>query len=63
MWLENFQLYANYLFVVLFTVEMLVKMYALGIQVSVKWGTTRSYGWSRKYKLKYIIKSFGIFII
>ncbi|XP_045780149.1 muscle calcium channel subunit alpha-1-like isoform X5 [Maniola jurtina] len=31
-WLEVFQNYANYLFVVLFTMEMLVKMYALGFQ-------------------------------
>ncbi|XP_053618976.1 voltage-dependent calcium channel type D subunit alpha-1-like isoform X2 [Plodia interpunctella] len=31
-WLDDFQTYANYLFVVLFTMEMLVKMYALGIQ-------------------------------
>ncbi|XP_050671809.1 muscle calcium channel subunit alpha-1-like isoform X1 [Leptidea sinapis] len=31
-WLDHFQNYANYLFVVLFTMEMLVKMYALGIQ-------------------------------
>ncbi|XP_049881606.1 muscle calcium channel subunit alpha-1-like isoform X1 [Pectinophora gossypiella] len=31
-WLDQFQNYANYLFVVLFTMEMLVKMYALGFQ-------------------------------
>ncbi|XP_068624737.1 muscle calcium channel subunit alpha-1-like [Battus philenor] len=31
-WLDYFQNYANYLFVVLFTMEMLVKMYALGFQ-------------------------------
>ncbi|RVE48345.1 hypothetical protein evm_007005 [Chilo suppressalis] len=31
-WLDHFQNYANYLFVVLFTMEMLVKMYALGFQ-------------------------------
>ncbi|XP_047540569.1 muscle calcium channel subunit alpha-1-like isoform X1 [Vanessa atalanta] len=31
-WLDYFQNYANYLFVVLFTLEMLVKMYALGFQ-------------------------------
>ncbi|XP_072945832.1 muscle calcium channel subunit alpha-1-like [Epargyreus clarus] len=31
-WLDDFQNYANYLFVVLFTMEMLVKMYALGFQ-------------------------------
>ncbi|CAK1595367.1 unnamed protein product [Parnassius mnemosyne] len=31
-YLDDFQNYANYLFVVLFTIEMLVKMYALGIQ-------------------------------
>lgn len=31
-WLDDFQNYANYLFVVLFTIEMLVKMYALGFQ-------------------------------
>ncbi|GBO99757.1 Voltage-dependent calcium channel type D subunit alpha-1, partial [Eumeta japonica] len=31
-WLEDFQDYANYLFVTLFTMEMLVKMYALGFQ-------------------------------
>ncbi|KAJ8707344.1 hypothetical protein PYW08_010596 [Mythimna loreyi] len=31
-YLDHFQNYANYLFVVLFTMEMLVKMYALGFQ-------------------------------
>ncbi|XP_041984282.1 muscle calcium channel subunit alpha-1-like isoform X2 [Aricia agestis] len=31
-WLDDFQNYANYLFVVLFTIEMVVKMYALGFQ-------------------------------
>ncbi|KAH9628916.1 hypothetical protein HF086_006285 [Spodoptera exigua] len=31
-YLDEFQEYANYLFVVLFTMEMLVKMYALGLQ-------------------------------
>ncbi|CAG9569858.1 unnamed protein product [Danaus chrysippus] len=31
-WLDQFQNYANVLFVVLFSTEMLVKMYALGIQ-------------------------------
>ncbi|CAG5037441.1 unnamed protein product [Parnassius apollo] len=31
-YLDKFQNYANYLFVVLFTIEMLVKMYALGFQ-------------------------------
>ncbi|XP_045456510.1 muscle calcium channel subunit alpha-1-like [Melitaea cinxia] len=31
-YLDHFQNYANYLFVVLFTCEMLVKMYALGFQ-------------------------------
>ncbi|XP_047037317.1 muscle calcium channel subunit alpha-1-like isoform X2 [Helicoverpa zea] len=31
-WLDHFQNYANYFFVVLFTMEMLVKMYALGLQ-------------------------------
>ncbi|KAG6449276.1 muscle calcium channel subunit alpha-1 isoform X2 [Manduca sexta] len=31
-WLDRFQNYANYMFVVLFTMEMLVKMYALGFQ-------------------------------
>ncbi|CAG4985227.1 unnamed protein product [Colias eurytheme] len=31
-WLDDVQNYANYLFVVLFTMEMLVKMYALGFQ-------------------------------
>ncbi|XP_028178504.1 muscle calcium channel subunit alpha-1-like isoform X1 [Ostrinia furnacalis] len=31
-WLDQFQNIANYIFVVLFTMEMLVKMYALGFQ-------------------------------
>ncbi|XP_063370075.1 voltage-dependent calcium channel type D subunit alpha-1-like isoform X2 [Cydia amplana] len=31
-WLDTFQTCANYVFVVLFTMEMLIKMYALGIQ-------------------------------
>ncbi|XP_075987457.1 muscle calcium channel subunit alpha-1-like isoform X2 [Anticarsia gemmatalis] len=31
-WLDDFQNHANYFFVVLFTMEMLVKMYALGFQ-------------------------------
>ena len=33
-WLEHFQEIANMFFVVLFTVEMLLKMYALGFQVT-----------------------------
>ena len=35
-WLEHFQEIANMFFVVLFTVEMLLKMYALGFQVRPK---------------------------
>ncbi|KAJ2939429.1 hypothetical protein O0L34_g10861 [Tuta absoluta] len=31
-WLDDFQNYANYLFVVLFTMEMLLKIYGLGLQ-------------------------------
>ena len=33
-WLEHFQEIANMFFVVLFTLEMLLKMYALGFQVT-----------------------------
>ena len=35
-WLEHFQEIANMFFVVLFTVEMLLKMYALGFQVTTQ---------------------------
>lgn len=33
-WLDLFQEYGNAFFVALFTLEMLVKMYSLGLQVS-----------------------------
>lgn len=33
-WLDHFQEYGNAFFVALFTIEMLVKMYSLGLQVS-----------------------------
>lgn len=32
-WLDEFQDYANMFFVVLFTIEMLIKLYSLGFQV------------------------------
>jgi hypothetical protein len=31
-WMDDFQLYANILFVILFTIEMLLKMYSLGFR-------------------------------
>ena len=34
-WLDHFQDVTNLFFVILFTCEMLVKMYALGLQVSI----------------------------
>ena len=47
-WLDHFQDVTNLFFVILFTCEMLVKMYALGLQVTAFmkigiWNTSRGY--------------------